>query len=98
MSHPINASILNVGGLWLLMHEHILLYIFIHLHIFLAGYMFTIAFIYIDPTPHPYPYVFRSLILVEALAAHSILAKYIYANPPQYVPITQAELGAKIMY
>jgi putative membrane protein len=106
ISHPINASILNVGGLWLLyttslfnlMHEHILLYIFIHLHIFLAGYVFTIAFIYIDPTPHPYPYVFRSLILVVALAAHSILAKYIYANPPQHVPVTQAELGAKIMY
>ena len=57
--HPIIASILNVGGLWLLyttslfnlMHEHILLYVFIHLHIFLAGYLFTIAFIYFDPTP-----------------------------------------------
>lgn len=104
--HPIIASTLNVGGLWLLyttplfnmMHEHLLLYIFIHLHIFLAGYVFTIAFIYIDPTPHPHSYVFRSIILLVALAAHSILAKYIYAYPPQHVIATQAELGAKIMY
>ncbi|WP_445478704.1 cytochrome c oxidase assembly protein [Lysinibacillus irui] len=104
--HPIIASTLNVGGLWLLytttlfnmMHEHLLLYIFMHLHIFLAGYVFTIAFIYIDPTPHPYSYVFRSVILLVALAAHSILAKYIYAYPPQHVIAAQAELGAKIMY
>ncbi len=104
--HPIIASILNVGGLWLLyttslfnlMHEHILLYVFIHLHIFLAGYLFTIAFIYIDPTPHSYSYVFRSLTLVVALAAHAILAKFIFANPPHHVPSTEAELGAKIMY
>lgn len=104
--HPIIASILNVGGLWLLyttslfnmMHEYILLYVFIHLHIFLAGYLFTIAFIYIDPTPHPYSYIFRSLTLVVALAAHAILAKFIFANPPLHVPSTEAELGAKIMY
>ncbi|MFJ7370668.1 cytochrome c oxidase assembly protein [Lysinibacillus sp. NPDC098008] len=104
--NPIIASILNVGGLWLLyttplfdlMHSSLLLYVLIHIHIFLAGYVFTIAFIYIDPTPHPYSYIFRSLILLIALATHSILSKYIYAFPPWQVPAEQAELGAIIMY
>ncbi|WP_155592251.1 cytochrome c oxidase assembly protein [Lysinibacillus cavernae] len=106
LSNPITASILNVGGLWLLyttplfnmMHENSFLYILIHIHIFLAGYLFTIAFIYIDPTPHQRPYVFRSIVLLVALTAHSILSKYIYANPPNHVPSEQAEQGAMIMY
>ncbi|WP_042471566.1 cytochrome c oxidase assembly protein [Bacillus ndiopicus] len=104
--NPIIASIFNIGGLWLLyttplfymMHESLLLYILIHVHIFLAGYLFTIAFIYIDPTPHPLSYIFRSIVLLIALAAHSILAKYIYAYPPNHVSPIQAEMGAKIMY
>ncbi|MGY3186212.1 cytochrome c oxidase assembly protein [Lysinibacillus sp. TE18511] len=104
--NPIIASILNVGGLWLLyttplfnmMHESSLLFILIHIHIFLAGYLFTIAFIYIDPTPHQLSYVFRSIVLLVALTAHSILSKHIYAHPPNHVPAEQAELGAMIMY
>lgn len=103
---PIFASILNVGGLWLLyttplftmMHESTFLFIFIHIHIFLAGYLFTIAFIYIDPTPHQSSYIYRSIILLLALAAHSILSKHIYAYPPSDVSIEQAQLGAMIMY
>lgn len=104
--NPIVASILNIGGLWLLyttplfymMHESPFLFILIHAHIFLAGYIFTIAFIYIDPTPHPFSYIFRSIVLLIALAAHSILPKYIYANPLNHVPTIQAETGAMIMY
>ncbi|MFJ7183903.1 cytochrome c oxidase assembly protein [Lysinibacillus xylanilyticus] len=104
--NPIIASILNVGGLWLLyttplfnmMHESSLLFILIHIHIFLAGFLFTIAFIYIDPTPHQLSHVFRSIVLLVALTAHSILSKHIYAHPPNHVPTEQAELGAMIMY
>lgn len=106
LRNPITASILNVGGLWLLyttplfnmMHESSLLFILIHIHIFLAGYLFTIAFIYIDPTPHQLSYVFRSIVLLIALTAHSILSKHIYAHPPYHVLTEQAELGAMIMY
>ncbi|MFJ7730821.1 cytochrome c oxidase assembly protein [Lysinibacillus sp. NPDC097231] len=104
--NPIIASILNVGGLWLLyttplynlMHESPFLFILIHIHIFLAGYLFTVAFIYIDPTPHQLSYVFRSSVLLVALTAHSILSKYIYAYPPNHVSTQQAEQGAMIMY
>lgn len=104
--NPIIASIINLGGLWLLyttplfnmMHESPLVFILIHIHIFLAGYLFTIAFIYIDPTPHQLSFIYRSIVLLMALAAHSILSKYIYANPPNHVSTEQAELGAMIMY
>lgn len=104
--NPLIASVLNVGGLWLLyttdlfamMHESMLLHIFIHFHIFLAGYLFTVSIIYIDPTPHQTSYIYRSIVLLIALAAHSILSKYIYAYPPSNVSTSQAEMGGMIMY
>ncbi len=50
-SHPIVASILNIGGLWLLyttnlytaMHANLWLHIIVHIHVFIAGYLFTIS-------------------------------------------------------
>ena len=104
--NPIVASILNVGGLWLLyttslfemMHQNSLLYIFIHIHVFLAGYLFTISIIYIDPTSHRKSYIYRSVVFLLALAGHAILSKYIYANPPIGVSRTEAEMGGMIMY
>lgn len=106
LHHPIFTSIINVGGLWLLyttdlfpiMHENVVLHIFIHFHIFLAGYLFTISIIYIDPIPFQKPFVYRSLVLLTALAAHSILSKYIYAHPPGNVLASQAKFGGMIMY
>jgi putative membrane protein len=106
LSNPIITSLLNVGGLWLLyttdlfmmMHEYSLVYLLVHLHIFLAGYFFTISFIYIDPIAHRTSFVFRSIVLLLALTAHSILSKYIYSHPPKGVSAVEAELGAKIMY
>lgn len=106
ISDPILASLLNIGGLWILyttdlytaMHESIILHVLIHVHIFLAGYLFTVSMIYIDPTPHRTSYVYRSIVLVLALAAHGILSKYIYANPPIGVSPTQAQMGGMLMY
>lgn len=104
--HPITASILNVGGLWLLyttnlfvmMHQQMYLYVLIHLHIFLAGYLFTISLIYIDPTPKPKSYPYRSVVFLFAITGHAVLSKYIYANPPHGVSREAAELGGMIMY
>lgn len=106
LHNPIFTSIINVGGLWLLyttelflmMHENVVLHVFIHVHIFLAGYLFTISIIYIDPTPQQKPFIFRSVVLLIALAAHSILSKYLYAHPPRGITAVQAELGGMIMY
>lgn len=106
LHHPIITSILNMGGLWLLyttnlyttMHESTLLFLFIHIHVFLAGYLFTISIIYMDPIPLRHSFMYRSIILIIALASHAILAKFIYAYPPDGVPPNKAELGGMLMY
>ncbi|WP_223592620.1 cytochrome c oxidase assembly protein [Neobacillus bataviensis] len=106
LSDPMFASLINVGGLWVLyttdlysaMHHNIVLYFFIHLHVFLAGFVFTAAFISIDPTPHRTNFIYRAIILVLSFASHGILSKYIYANPPLGVTKTQAEMGSMLMY
>lgn len=104
--HPVVASVLNIGGLWVLyttnlyasMQENFFLHVLIHIHVFLSGYLYTISLVYIDPAPHRYSYTFRSVVLILSLAGHSILAKYLYAHPPAGVPLEQSEQGAMLMY
>ena len=106
LTHPITATLLNIGGLWFLyatslfslMHENTILYLVVHMHVFLAGYIFTASMIYIDPVAHRFSYLYRSIVLVIALAGHGILSKYLYANPPEGVVPEQAEKGSMIMY
>ncbi|TDL67406.1 cytochrome c oxidase assembly protein [Rhodococcus qingshengii] len=105
-SNPVVASILNIGGLWVLyttelyslMQDNHLLHIVVHTHVFLAGYLYTLSILYIDPSPHRYSFIFRTVVLILSLAAHGILSKYIYAHPPVGVPNEQAEMGGMIMY
>lgn len=105
-SHPLTASVLNIGGLFVLyttdlfqlMHENPIVYILVHFHIFIAGYLFAAAIISIDPAPHRFSFIYRSAILILALAGHGILSKYIYANPPANVPRNAAEAGGMLMY
>ncbi|MFD1737788.1 cytochrome c oxidase assembly protein [Bacillus salitolerans] len=106
ITHPIVATLLNIGGLWvlyttdlyLLMHNNSVLYFFIHLHVFIAGYVFTISMVYMDPVIHRFSVLYRSIVFILALAAHGILSKYLYSNPPYGVPLKDAEQGAMIMY
>jgi putative membrane protein len=106
INNPIVASLLNVGGLWVLytsslfntMQQSIFLHVVVHFHVFLAGFVFTSAFIYIDPTPHRTSFAHRAMVLLLALSGHNILAKHIYAYPPQGISPNQAESGAIIMY
>ncbi|MBY0096024.1 cytochrome c oxidase assembly protein [Mesobacillus maritimus] len=103
---PFVASVLNIGGLWLLyttelysaMHHHVFLHLLIHFHVFLAGYLFTASMIYIDPISHRRSYLYRGIVLVIALSGHGILSKYIYGTPPVGVPSIQAEQGGMLMY
>ena len=105
-TNPIVASVLNIGGLWLLyttdlysaMHSSLLLHIIIHIHVFLAGYIFTISILYIDPVFHRYSYMYRTVVFILALAGHGILSKFIYAYPPAGVPVEQARVGGMLMY
>ena len=105
-THPIVASILNIGGLWLIyttnlyaaMHTNLLLHVFIHIHVFIAGYLFTISLLYIDPVSHRLSFPYRTTVFILALAGHGILSKFIYAYPPEGVPEEQARTGALLMY
>jgi putative membrane protein len=104
--NPVTASVLNIGGLWLLyatplfqlMHHHPWLYVLIHVHVFAAGYLFTISMLYIDPAPHRFSYVFRTVVFIFALAAHGILSKSIYADPLPGFPPDEVRAGAMLMY
>ncbi|UOR13668.1 cytochrome c oxidase assembly protein [Halobacillus amylolyticus] len=105
-THPITAAVLNIGGLWLLyttdlymvMQQNIFVHAMVQIHVFVAGYLFTAAIVYIDPIPHRFSFIYRSIVLVIALASHGILSKYIYAHPPHAVPAAQAESGGMLMY
>ena len=106
LTEPAVAAVLSVGGLWLLyttglypaMHHHGGVHVLVHAHLFIAGYLFTAAVISVDPMPHRRSFGHRAVVLVLALAAHDILAKYLYAHPPDGVLAPAAETGAMIMY
>jgi putative membrane protein len=106
VAHPVTAAVLNMGGLVVLyttdlyriMHEHAGVHVLVHAHVLLAGYLFTAAMIGLDPVIHRPSYLYRAVVLVLAMAAHSILAKSLYAHPPVGVPIDQAQAGSMLMY
>ncbi|MET1177174.1 cytochrome c oxidase assembly protein [Peribacillus simplex] len=106
LSHPITASALNIGGLWILyttglyglMHQNSLLYALVHFHVFIAGYLFTASMIYMDPAPHRFSFMFRAIVFTISLAGHDILSKYVFAHPPTGVTKEQAENGGMLMY
>jgi putative membrane protein len=106
VSNPAAASLLNIGGLWLLyttglfqlMHQYPLLYLLIHLHVFLSGYLFAASFISLDPSPHRWSFFPRAAVLVTALAGHGILSKFLYVSPPAGVSLDQSRDGAVLMY
>lgn len=106
LTEPVVAATLNVGGLWLVytsgvypaLAEHRWLALLVHLHMFAAGYLFTAAIVSVDPLPHRRSHLHRAVVLVLALAAHDVLAKYLYAHPPAGIGSADAETGAMIMY
>lgn len=106
VSHPVTATVLNAGGLWLLytsslyhlMHSSVWLHALVHAHVLLAGVVFTAAIIGPDPNPHRAPLRMRAVMMVMFIAAHSILGKWLYAHPPTGVDAADAQIGAQLMY
>lgn len=106
LTEPVVAAVLNVGGLWLLyttgifpaLHTSPAINLAVHVHMFAAGTLFTVALVSPDPMPHRRSYGHRAAVLIAALAAHDILAKYLYAHPPIGVSADAAHAGAMIMY
>ena len=103
---PVVAGVINVGSLWLLyttplvdlMFSSPLLHVLVNVHFLLAGYLFTASLIGLDPNPHRASFPVRAAVLVAALAGHGILAKYLYAHPPDGVALTEAQSGSMLMF
>lgn len=107
LTNPFIAGLLNVGGLWILyrtslyttMQAEPALHVLVHAHVLAAGYLFTFAVIGgPDPAPHRASPPWRVTALILAIAAHNILAKVIYADPPPGAPVDQGHAGAELMY
>jgi putative membrane protein len=103
---PVIAGAIDIGGMWVLygtplferMQSNALLHVLVMGHLFVAGLLFTAAIIPIDPSPHRASYPVRAAVLVAALAAHGILAKTLYAQPPAGIEAADAQAGAMFMY
>ena len=106
LAHPVTAAVLNTGGMVLMfrtsllpaMQESMPVHWLVTFHLLAAGYLFTAAIIGRDPSPHRASYRLRAIVLVLSIAAHNILAKDLYADPPEGVPAGEAEQGALVMY
>ncbi|NMR32067.1 cytochrome c oxidase assembly protein [Arthrobacter sp. SF27] len=106
LTHPIPAAALNVGSLWVLyttplsqaMLANPILHYLLLAHFFAAGYLFTVSIVSIDPAPHRASFRLRMTVLILVVAAHSILAKYIYIHPPPGTSPLDAERSGLLMY
>lgn len=106
VTHPVSAALLSVGTLWLVYRTPLFEVMtgdpFAHLallvHFLLAGYLFTASIVGADPSPHRASFRMRAVVLIAAVAAHSTLAKMLYAQPPPRVPGGEARDGAMLMY
>ncbi len=100
--HPVTALVLNAGGLWLLYATPLYAraggHPVVHAHVFLAGCLLTAALVGPDPAPHRAAWGVRAAVLVAFMAAHGVLAKFLYAHPPAGVPAEAARSGARLMY
>lgn len=106
LTHPVVAGTLNIGGLWLLyatplfplMHSSPWLHAAVHLHVLLTGYLFTASIVGLDPDPHRASVPVRATVLIVFIAAHSILAKWLWAHPPVGIDVGDARIGAELMF
>ena len=106
LTHPLVAATLNIGGLWLLYRTWLFEYMqggtwvawLIEFHIVAAGYLYTYSLVGVDPSPHRTSFPLRAAVLVLSIAAHNILAKTLYVDPPPGVSMAQAETGSQVMY
>ena len=106
LTEPAVAVLLDLGGLWLLYrtpllgwtHTQPVVHLLVHVHLVLAGYLLAAVLVGRDPLPHRRSHRHRAVALVAALAAHSILAKTLYAEPPAAVDAATAQAGAMVMY
>jgi len=106
VTHPVTALVVSAGGLWLLyftpalnwMQASPLVHVLVQAHLLVAGFLFTAAVIDVEPRPHPSGRVLLVVVLVLAMASHSVLAKFLYAYPPAALPAADVRQGAELMF
>lgn len=106
LTHPVTAAVLDGGGLWLLyttglyqaMMHRADVHLLVEAHMLVAGYLLAMAVVGVDPMPHRPGRTVRAIALLAFLAAHAILAKYLYGHPPDGVPDADGRAGAVLMY
>ena len=106
LTEPVVAAVLSVGGLWVIYGTPVYalsqfygwVHLLVHAHLLVTGYLLTTALVGRDPMPHRRSHGHRAVVLVAVLAAHAILATWLYAVPPAGVSVERAEAGAMIMY
>jgi putative membrane protein len=111
LSHPLTAGVVNVGGLYALYLTGLyaastrspLLHLVVSMHFVAAGTLFSWAIAGPDPARHRPGIRARVLALVAVAAAHSFLAKTLYARadelpPGSPHPPADMELAAQWMY
>jgi putative membrane protein len=102
ISHPATAALLNVGGLYVVMltsvgaaaAERPWLQLAVQLHYLAAGYLFAWSIAGPDPAPHRPGVRTRLIVLFASMAAHSYLAKVLYAR----APTAEGRAAAQLMY
>lgn len=105
LTNPVVAAILNVGGMWVLyltpLHRAAdipIVHLMLTLHFLLVGYLFTASLLCVDPSPHRSSLRVRVVVLLLTIAAHGVLAKLIYADPPPGFSIEDVHAGAQLMF
>ena len=108
--HPLVASLLNVGGMYLLYMtplflwslHHPLGHVLVHVHFVLAGFLYCQAILAgPDRIPGVASRRLRGTVLWVSAGMHAILGKLMYARPwPEGTPFSEAMLqqGAMLMY
>lgn len=104
--HPVTAVFLNIGGMFLMFRTPLFtamttsapVHWLVSFHLVAAGYLWTAALIGRDPNPHRAGLGLRAAVLLATAAAHNILAKSLYPDPPTGVSAAAGEAGSMVMY
>lgn len=106
LTHPVTAAVLDGGGLWLFYTTSLFpaamyraeAHLLVRAHLLVAGFLLAMSVVGVDPMPHRPGRPVRAAALVAFLAAHAVLAKFLYGHPPTGVPGPDARAGAVLMY
>ncbi|MGQ7261226.1 cytochrome c oxidase assembly protein [Vreelandella sp. V005] len=107
VSHPITATLLNVGAMYALYMTDVYAWMFetpwlaawLHWHFVIAGCLFTWAIAGPDPAPRRPSLGLRFGTLFVAMVAHATLAKWMYYfHLPSAVPLKELQQGTELMF